>query len=342
MQNYDDTMDRSEQQLIVTSERYQTISSLIHLWLASKEGKSGSQRTKETYEGYITAFRDSLTSQGYDLDGLPIDWDGKNAPDVLLVLSLAARAWGSKHSRREQISASTYNQRLAVLSSFYQFARKQRLILIDNPIDLIDRRDVQEYAHALPLEKSEIMQALKKIDRSALAGKRDYALILVFLSTGRRAKEVLNLCWSDVQIIGRSVTLHFRCKGGTQMHDKLEDRVSAALLDYLYTIFRDPIAEQDGEHPLWLAFSRNNMKDQLSMRGLSLIIEKHLGTGKVHTTRHTFAHGMEKQGATVTEIQRKLGHSNPAITGRYLQQLSSAENERAGKLLDYFGVENYV
>jgi integrase len=330
-----------QQAVIIQPQPREHISVAIKVWLLSKHDESGSKRTEAIYRDHLTSFRSGLLSAGYDLDGIPLlreasDIDREQA---LAILALSAQGWASQAQRKEHIGASTYNQRLSAISSFYLFAKKRQLLRMDNPIDLLDRRKVQEYAQAQPLMKEEVIRALTQIDRTILAGKRDYALLLAFISTGRRASEVLALQWKHVRITGNTVTLHFHCKGGIEMYDTLEPRVSKALLEYLHTLFIHDLARLDGEQYLWLSLSMKRFKKPLTQRGLADIAQKRLNTMKVHTTRHTFAHSMEKSGAKVTDIQARLGHSNVATTGRYLQRLNSAENKHVSQLLDYLGVE---
>ncbi|MEI7769504.1 MAG: tyrosine-type recombinase/integrase [Chloroflexales bacterium] len=57
-----------------------------------------------------------------------------------------------------------------------------------------------------------------------------------------------------------------------------------------------------------------------------------------HALRHSFAQAMEMEraGATVSMIQARLGHRNLATTGRYLTQLSRAENAHVDALARLF------
>ncbi len=238
------------QNLTLYSERFKHITQAIKVWLLSKEHETGSNRTKETYEDFITAFREQLQKAGYDLDGLPTSLNRpatkEEREDALPILSLAADGWALQSQRRDSIGASTYNQRLSVLSSFYIFARKRRFLIMDNPIDLLDRRDVQEYASAQPLAKEEVMQILNRIDRTVLAGKRDYALLLILIATGRRASEILSLQWKHVHISGNQVILHFEhCKGDKDMYDLLELRVAKPFLEYVRTIFMHDLTQNE-------------------------------------------------------------------------------------------------
>ncbi len=223
------------------------LTAIIDVWLKSKEDASESERTGATYRGYITTFRAALQTVGLDLDGLPLDRlpSVEEQEQAVTKLFLAAQGWASISARGKVIRGATYNQRLSVLSSFYTFARKRRLLLIDNPIDLLERREVQEYANAQPLSRERVKQVVDAIDRSVLAGKRDYALLLLFLSTGRRASEVLSLQLKHIEPVEDTAILHFEhCKGGKGMYDKLERRVWRALYDYLHNAFMAQLARK--------------------------------------------------------------------------------------------------
>ncbi len=320
------------------------INATIHLWLKSEMERSQSIRTHDIYLHHITYFRARLQSAGYDLDGLPLSHDPteEDKEQALTLLSLAADGWASSSVRKAVISAATYNQRLSILSSFYTFVRKRRLLLMDNPIDILERREVQEYASAQPLSRERVEGVLRMIDRTVWAGRRDYALLLVFFSTGRRASEVLSLQWKHVEMLPEEGTaiLHFEhCKGGKNMFDKLEPRVWRAFRDYLHAVIARELTTINPEQYLWLSFSLKNFKQPLTQRGLADVFMKHFHTMKIHTTRHTFAHSMQKAGAKTRDIKKRLGHSSEATTERYLEQLASAENEYATVLMDYFGVE---
>lgn len=318
------------------------IDTVINLWLADTLDKSQSVRSYETYKIHIETFRAKLRDSGLDLDGQPVDRPAteKEREQAVVLLSTAAQGFAQFGMRGKALSPATHNQRLSILSSFYAFARKRRYLSLENPIDLLDRRSVQEYASAQPIPREKVEQALRAIDRTVFAGKRDYALLLVFFTTGRRASEVLSLQWKHIEQVENTAILHFEhCKGGKEMYDKLEPHVWQALREYLQTVIARELSIIDPEQYLWLSFSLKHFKQPLTQRGLADVFLNRLGTMKVHTTRHTFAHSMKKIGADVTEIQARLGHSNAATTGRYLQQLASAENEHASALLDFYGVE---
>lgn len=94
--------------------------------------------------------------------------------------------------------------------------------------------------------------------------------------------------------------------------------------------------------PLWPTLAHNAKRPALDYARLARRAKRVLGTSKVHATRHTFAHEMERAGARVSEIAARLGQSNPSVTGRYLQALRSDENPYAETLAGVFASEEDV
>ncbi len=305
----------------------------MYAWLDAKFRKSTSEKTRKAYTETITRFRSLLSTQGLDL--------GSNPAAVALV----AQAFASASERGKQVASATYNQRLAILSSFYAYAHKQGpqspLYLEHNPIDTLERAKVQEYAGARALEEDVVAEALLSIDRAELAGKRDYALLSVLLQTGRRAQEVAALMWGNVQLHQGRATLTFaRAKGNEVLLDTLPVVVTEALLRWLRAYYGSNLDQLATETPLWVSLAHDGSRGhQLGYLSITTICKKHLGTTKVHVTRHTFAHTMEQIGAPVSEIQARLGHKSLATTGRYLASLKRAENRHGDQLAARYGIE---
>lgn len=318
-----------------------SIDALIVGWLEQKEGRTQSERTGRAYRETLADFRQFLQRLGADLD--------RPASH----LAPAAEKWAAKSAHAGKIvAASTYNQRLAIISSFFTYWQQmQQDQEIPNPIARCKRRPVQEYASATPLSTGQLAQ-LGAIDRSTPAGTRDYALLAVALSTGRRAAELAALRKETadgqpvIRVDGRSVSLYFkRTKGGKKTRDTLLPGAASAVLAWISLHYGSFEAMPAGA-PLWPALGHNpkgrraeaNPELGISTQAIADICSKHLGTSKVHTTRHTFAHKMDEAGARVTDIAAKLQHSNLQTTSRYLAQLSSAENPYAEQLEKLLGL----
>jgi integrase len=334
------TVYQGSDQALIPGTLEDAITALADKWLATKAGRSGSVKTARAYRDALRSFRARLLVA--DLDLLMFTDNGKVNPPPSV--ALMAQAWAGEpgtgmHDGRA-VTPATYNQKLAILSSFYHYAIQQG-ITGENPIVRVERRRVQGYAHAVAIEPGDLKRRLQQVTRTTLVGKRDYALLAVALQTGRRVSELAGLRWGDVQVIGNRVHLTWRrCKGGKVMHDLLAPAVSQALLDYLRAVYGEELARLPDDASVWVSVSPRNKWQAMGTQTIANICQKHLGTRKVHTLRHTFAHAMEQAGAKVSDIQARLGHESLATTGRYLAALSSAENAHAETLAAMFGIQS--
>lgn len=82
-------------------------------WLHEKRGRSDSAKTERAYSSTFDAFREALRAQGLDMDS--------DKRKVTLLAQAGAAAPRTKDGR--PVTPATYNQRLAIISSFYVFAR---------------------------------------------------------------------------------------------------------------------------------------------------------------------------------------------------------------------------
>lgn len=318
---------------IVTST---SLDVLILGWLDAKFRRSKSLRTKAEYEKILTEFQDGLKSAGLDLD--------RQEKQSLAQIALLAQAYAGGSKRGKEVSSSTYNLRLSVISSFYEHAIKQTALEV-NPIKRIDRAKVQEYAKARALDNEDVDKALKAIDRSSKQGKRDYALLSLLLQTGRRLSEVVSLELQHLFFQGDKLVVSFEhCKGGKVMRDVLPLPVAQALLDWLHEYYGEiKIGVSSDTRPVWVCLipsgqAEREIGDRLGRHGIANICQRWLGTSKVHTTRHTWAKNMQEVGAPMNVIQKRLGHASLATTGRYMDALSKDENPYAEQLAKHYGI----
>jgi integrase len=268
------------------------------------------------------------------------------------------------------VAATTANLRLAALSSFYSYALAQDFLRGANPIARVARRKVLAYAGARPLAYESLRASLTAIDRSTPAGRRDYALLLVGLHTGRRLSELAAMRREHLTIRGTSVEIIWpRCKGGKTMRIVLprggrERAAGEALVSWVRTLYGDlgarpgtASSERDDlfdagrsqaliaasgrtDRPLWISLAGNgSFGHALNKSSLADLCEKRVGTRQVHALRHTFARALEDGGAKVSEIQAQLGHESLATTGRYLARLHQGESRHHAQLAILYGLD---
>lgn len=331
------------------------IEELILNFVKEKAARSQSQKTAKAYFDTVIAFRAYLQKRGYDLVMYTREEEGWN--EYTYIRSKIADcasdfAIRSKKPGKTLVAESTRDQRLAILSSFYQYADIRRKVPFSNPITMIERSPVEAYAGAVALSEDHVQAALARIDRSTLTGLRNYTLLLVLFNTGGRVGQVQRLTRGTLYVSpSRVVTVVFRhTKGNKASEQQLDPRVSACLLDYIETLYSRPIEQVEASAPLWTILNDipSPVKDDgtmlyrkgdaLGYGAIRYLCQQLLGTGKVHTTRHTFSLAMLESGATNDELQEQLNHSDPKTTQRYARHFKRQKNKHAAAIASRFGL----
>ena len=163
-------------------------------FLAEKERRSGSRRTVETYAGMLWPF---LLRVG--------------SPDLVTPAHVFGWAHGIGLSGREPSSA-TVGARITCLSSYYRFLIRMALAAW-NPCDALERpHTVQSVARGLNADE---VRRLLAIVPDTVAGRRDRALLLTFVLTGRRRAEVIGLTAGDITVEGETAFYSYRARAGS-------------------------------------------------------------------------------------------------------------------------------
>jgi len=128
------------------------------------------------------------------------------------------------------------------------------------------------------------------------------------------------------------------CKGDKLMIDDIKPGTQKAVLIYLQKLYGAELGSLAANAPVFVSFSRNSFQKQITIQTVSNICKRYLGTSKVHATRHTFAVGMERAGANLSDIGARLGHANLKTTSDYMVRLHSLENKYGTELEKMFGI----
>ena len=302
-----------------------TLDQSIRAWLDEK--RADSVRTANAYEETLNDFRDTLHAVGLDLDSEPA------------LIAPLAQGWARSSKRKGvTVTATTFNQRRSVISSYYKYAIAYE-VLQYNPMERVKRQKPGKKDAAHHLASSTIKSGLSKIDRSTPEGLRDYALLSVALATGRRASEIAGLRYKHLHRDGNTCVVDFdNCKGKKSFTNRLEAKTTTALYTYLERIYPGQLLTLPGDAPIWISFSDRNKGQAIGIHTLSNICEAYLGTSKFHAPRHTLAVTMHNKGAKITDISKALGHSSIAITHGYLEEHLSYENPLASELEEEWGI----
>ena len=116
------------------------------------------------------------------------------------VQEFIARTSTSRRNYGKPISASTANMSVTAITSFYKFASAWEVTpgqpLYTKALPTWGMRSRKRSSiESRAMSPSELEALFSSIDRSVLIGKRDFALLCMYLLTCRRKSEIIRLTW---------------------------------------------------------------------------------------------------------------------------------------------------
>jgi len=146
---------------------------------------------------------------------------------------------------------------------------------------------------------------------------RDLVMVTLFLHTGIRLSELINLDISDVNLLEKKITIH--AKGGQIVQRFLNTKVRTILHRYLKDRRNIYVESQ----ALFLSQIMNRITTRQVQRRLDQWISR-TGIDKrvtPHTLRHTFATSVYARTSNLLAVQQALGHASVTTTQIYAHVL---------------------
>ena len=240
---------------------------------------------------------------------------------VLAALTPAAvNRWvnGQREAGRSEDGIASRLVALKVFSNKYIF--KELELTTCDLLRKVPRITAPERPAAV-LSEEEREQVLACYDRPTFEDVRNRALVAIYMATGLRFREVLEMPRGSLDRVRGDITVVG--KGNRQRLARLSPRALKYLREYLHV---RPRSESDS---LWLSAEGEALSywgGQSIMRRL----RERSGVARLHwhLFRHGFAQGALSKGAHPGMVQEMLGHSTSAMTRRYLGQAKQAEAAR--------------
>jgi len=189
-----------------------------------------------------------------------------------------------------------------------------------NPTTLI-RVGRQNRKPPIYLTDEEVRLLLKTIRaQKGWQAERDVVIVQLFLQTGIRLAELVNLNIADVNLLEKRITV--KVKGGQVVTRFLNGKARAALNSYLKyrkkmwfegeALFLSQIGERiSGRH------IQRRLDEWVAKAGISKAVHP-------HTLRHTFATHLYSRTNNILAVQQALGHSSVATSQIYAHLLDDA------------------
>lgn len=234
------------------------------------------------------------------------------------------RAW--KIVLGQKYKAATVNQKLSAISSFYEFIKINKAYLRDdNPAEDVHHVPVNPYGKATALEDGQDVELLKSIDRNTSNGQRDYAILLLFLTTAVRLDAIASATATSFRNQGNVMYFTYINKGGTEEECRLPTNTTKVIRDYMRSVQREPEAPLFGMKFYQIQY--------MVKRRCNLAFGDGHGIS-VHSLRHTAAMNAERSGARITEVSRLLRHRSVRVTSVYLQHINKGAADALTEKLD--------
>lgn len=230
--------------------------------------------------------------------------------------------------RSHGLSRSTVRTRCAVLRVFLRYLHRQRLIARNLSL-IVEAAPCYRLAH-LPrsITVEDVRKLLDGIDRRTVLGRRDYAMLLLLVTYGLRAREVAALTLDSIEWRHDRLRIPAR-KAGHSTAYPLSPRVGAAILEYLKAGRPPTSLRQVFFHvtapcmPITQAAVSSRAAHYLHQAG---IIGPRLGS---HTLRHSCVQRLVDAGWSLKAIGDYVGHASPASTEIYSKVAVEALREVA-------------
>ena len=284
----------------------------LYAFLLEKGNRSGSRRTVEGYGRMLW----------------PFFADRGKTPDRVTPADVLAWAHGIGKSGRTP-SAVTIGARIACLSSYFRFLIRMGLVT-GNPCDALQRpKTVPSSARGYGPE--EVRRILAVIP-DTVRGRRDRALLLTFVLTGRRRAEVIGLKAGDITDMDGVAFYAYRGKGGKRGRRELPRPAYEAILATLADADKT-LTTMAPDESLWNVSSGtyySRFTKYLTAAGLT-------PTG-LHVLRHSAARLRRNAGESVEAVSSFLDHASLSTTTVYLRRLEGVEDRAWREVAAALGV----
>ena len=244
--------------------------------------------------------------------------------DNLRLMKIARRGGEEK-----PIAPSTIARKIAALKSFFTYLLSTGLIEADAAARLEAPRVAKREPKTLTVGDIERLLAAPG-QGNAPRVLRDRALLELLYATGMRVSELVALTIEDVGLSEKLVRVRSD-DGSKERSVPIREQVAQTLALYLSNGRPKLVKQITVDHS---ALFLNQRGQKLTRQGMWLIIKEYAARAGLsfevtpHVLRHSFAaHMLQDNRASLSEVQRFLGHANISTTQIYTQKPDDRSSE---------------
>ena len=258
---------------------------------------------------------------------------GKGISDLAAISPLLISTFLTERAQR--LSALGVRDCSGAIRVFLRYIHRQALVATDLSKSVTRGRGYQQSSIPRAIAWSDVQRMLEVVDRRSGIGKRDYALLLLLVSYGLRAREVAAMQLDDLDWKQSQIRVPMR-KGGHSTIYPLSATVGEAIIEYL----RATRPAVDDRHIFLVSKSPYT---PLNHWTISAMVSSRLRVAGInvrragsHTLRHACVQRLVDSNVAFKVIGDYVGHRRESSTLIYgkvalhrLRQLTIGEAEEA-------------
>jgi integrase/recombinase XerD len=306
--------------MIVHTSSFASLDTLVeHYRLQAKiEGKS--PKTVAIYTTALTIFRNFLEQDGLSTDVTSVGVQELRRFVLFLQGARAYREHPFTRPQKQGLTGHTVNCYLRALRAFWGWLVSEEIIET-NPFDKVKIPKPPKKV-IVPFTEDQIKDLLAAIDTRPAIGFRDWTIILMFLDTGLRVTELINLEMENVNLNQRCFKV---CgKGAKERIVPVGGTVQRVIAKYINRYRPEPVSQLSD----YLFLTKAG--EPLTANRIESIVETYGKKARIegvrcspHTFRHTFAITYLRNGGDVFSLQRILGHNTLDMVKHYVNLAQS-------------------
>lgn len=230
---------------------------------------------------------------------------------------------------------STINSKIQRIRAFYNYLLEEKIVSENIALKVkLQKEDIKidVFTDEQIYQMLAYYRSLRRKEKSYFS-YRGYMLIVLLLGTGLRRKEVIQLKWSDIDIVNLTLKVH----GKNRQYETvfLTEKLAKEL-----TIYGAFCKQHFGHENDYVFLNRDNapMTDfSISQLFDNLRLKMNFKDVRVspHTFRHTFCHRLAMSGMSAFAIQKMMRHKSISVTMRYVAMWGNelkSENDKHNPL----------
>lgn len=321
----------------VASIARNTIEQMLRLVVPGFRGRRRARWARTPFEGRAGRFFEYLTEERglrpasidhykHHLAGFEAYLDRIGCSEITAISPLILGAFVAESAT--YLGATGVRDRCGVLRVFLRFLHRERLVAKDLSACVEMSRAYRLSGVPRSISWDDVRRMLDAVDRRTVAGRRDYAILVLLITYGLRAREIAAMTLDDIDWKRERLRVPER-KAGHSTGYPLSPTVGAALLDYFQhgrpktterRIFMRVLAPQG---PFTQSAISGRVAYYLHRAGI------HVPRAGSHTLRHTCIQRLVDADFPFKVIGDYVGHRTPESTYIYAKVAVDALREVA-------------